>query len=319
MNQKNKAPVFVIGLLCAITALCILLTVNFNRAKTEPARINISTSLYPVYVAAINVTKGVDGVSIENLTGNMSGCAHDYQLTTGNMKTLQASDVLIINGMEMEEFLEGGLASVPNVAVINSGEGIELPDFAIEEHEHTEEEEQEHEHEHVNGHIWLNPDLYCKQVQNIADALALLYPADAAKFLENSQAYQAEVKAKAEELKTAVSDLPKKVIIFHDSLEYLAEYLGFVPLKTVEMDTDITPSTGEITDAIAIGRAQGAAFVLCEKQFESSAAASVAKDLGIPLIVLDSGVTGSGGGEAYLDMLEATRCKMQEVRSKNLS
>ena len=39
-----------------------------------------------------------------NITSNVTGCIHDYELTTDNLRTLSDADVLFINGGGMEEF-----------------------------------------------------------------------------------------------------------------------------------------------------------------------------------------------------------------------
>ena len=54
----------------------------------EPLR--VVTSFYPVYVAALNVTAGVPGVEVHNLTSPHIGCLHDYQLSAGDVRQLVA-------------------------------------------------------------------------------------------------------------------------------------------------------------------------------------------------------------------------------------
>lgn len=47
-----------------------------------------------MYIATANITKGVEGVQLTNMTKPQTGCLHDYQLTTDDMKTLEKADVL---------------------------------------------------------------------------------------------------------------------------------------------------------------------------------------------------------------------------------
>ena len=59
-----------------------------------------------MYVLAENLTEGIDGIQVTNLTENQTGCLHDYQLTTSDMKLIDEADAFIINGAGLETFLE---------------------------------------------------------------------------------------------------------------------------------------------------------------------------------------------------------------------
>ena len=61
----------------------------------------IVTSFYPIYIFALNLTEGIEGVEVRNLTAPDTGCLHDYQLQTGDMKKLAAADAFLINGAGM--------------------------------------------------------------------------------------------------------------------------------------------------------------------------------------------------------------------------
>ena len=75
-----------------------------EKKTVEPFR--IVTSFYPMYVATINITDGVDGVEVYNMTKPQTGCLHDYQLMTEDMKTLEKADAFVINGAGMEDFMD---------------------------------------------------------------------------------------------------------------------------------------------------------------------------------------------------------------------
>ena len=62
-----------------------------------------------MYVLAENLTEGVSGIEVSNLTENQTGCLHDYQLTSRDMKLLSRADVFLVNGAGMELFMENGI------------------------------------------------------------------------------------------------------------------------------------------------------------------------------------------------------------------
>ena len=92
-------------LLTLLLALMLLSVPALASAET------VVTSFYPIYLFALNLLDGVDGVEVTNLTEPTTGCLHDYQLQTGDMKTLARADAFLINGAGMEGFNQPPQAS----------------------------------------------------------------------------------------------------------------------------------------------------------------------------------------------------------------
>lgn len=95
-----------------------------GRQQISDDKVTIVTSFYPMYIIALNLTENIDNVEVVNLTDNNVGCLHDYQLTTRDMRTLNDANILILNGGDMELFLENVLTSYPTLDIINASEGI---------------------------------------------------------------------------------------------------------------------------------------------------------------------------------------------------
>ena len=73
---------------------------NNNKACT------IATSFYPMYIFSLNVAKDIPNVKVVNMTKPMTGCLHDYSITTDNLKTLDGAQVFVTNGADMESFMD---------------------------------------------------------------------------------------------------------------------------------------------------------------------------------------------------------------------
>lgn len=92
---------FVFIMLLVITLVCtgvIALGMGDEKIAEENTDLTIVTSFYPMYVATLNVVDGVEGIQLKNLSEPQTGCLHDFQLTTADMKLLSTADVLIVNG-----------------------------------------------------------------------------------------------------------------------------------------------------------------------------------------------------------------------------
>ena len=114
---------------------------------------------------------------------------HDYQATPGDARLLAQADVLVENGLGMEEFLSGLVANAGNSQLqqINASEGIEVIEEEHEEHGHNHDHG--HHHEEGNPHVWLDPVLAQQQVANIRDGLIAIDPNNANSYRTNADAY----------------------------------------------------------------------------------------------------------------------------------
>lgn len=98
-------------------------------------------------------------MKVVNLTENHSGCLHDYQLTTNDMRMLEGADIFVMNGGGMESFLGDVTDRYPELVMIDASEGISLLQSAEEHHHEETQEEEEHVHAHVEGknaHVWMD-------------------------------------------------------------------------------------------------------------------------------------------------------------------
>lgn len=90
---------------------------------TEEKKVLCST--YPIYQLTRQLTAGRDQVQLELMLPSHLGCPHDYALTPQDMMKLAKADILVINGLGMEEFLGAPLKSAnPNLILIDSSKGI---------------------------------------------------------------------------------------------------------------------------------------------------------------------------------------------------
>ena len=114
--------------------------------SAEPLQVLCTT--FPIYQITRNVTEGSDKVAVSLLIPASLGCPHHYSLTPQDMQKLAKADIMIINGLGMEEFLGAPVAQAnPNMRIIDSSQGIEDL-LRYDGHDHGD-----HEYEHAaHGH-----------------------------------------------------------------------------------------------------------------------------------------------------------------------
>ena len=142
-----KRKIITVSVLLVLIVITTILAINVNENKDN--KFNIVTSFYPIYVATLNVTDGVQDVLVTNLTNNQGGCIHDYVLTTTELVTLAKADVLVINGANMEGFMDKVISNFDELKIIDSSEGI---DTIHEECDNSHEEQHGHTQEVIPRH-----------------------------------------------------------------------------------------------------------------------------------------------------------------------
>ena len=139
----------------------ILLLVLFLLCPLTAGAETVVTSFYPVWLMALNLTEGIDGITVTNLAEPTTGCLHDYTLQNSDMVALSKADVLLINGAGMESFLPVITAAYPDLPVVDASEGILL----LESDDDGE----------VNSHLWLDPQRAVGMAANLAEGLRETY------------------------------------------------------------------------------------------------------------------------------------------------
>lgn len=310
----------------------ILVTVMNDKEETVEDNYTIVTSFYPMYVLAKNVTKDVPGIEIINLTDYESGCLHDYQLTTKDMKRLENADLFIMNGGGMESFIEEILSSYPELPIIDASEGIDyLPSLHDHDHDHSHDdevhadddhedevddhdEEDTHDHGEFNAHVWLNMDYYKVQIENVKKGLLDNLAAHESLLEENATTYSSKIDELKQEFDNELVNLKdKEVVIFHDAFAYLAEQIGLDVVYTVDVDSESALSAGEIAEVVDEVNLHNIKMLFTEEQYSTSIADSIAKETDAKVYIVDSIVTGNMDENGYLDGMRKNLEVLKEV------
>ena len=278
------------------------------------------TSFYPMYILGQNLTRGIDGVFVSNLTENQTGCLHDYQLTAKDMKLLSRADAFLVNGAGMELFLEKVLSQAEELPIIEAAHGISLLEGVEHNHEHNhahEEETVEHEEEHLgNGHVWMDVDRYRLQVRTVLEELSELLPEYAGQLEEAATAYDARLRVLSAETAVLKEETTgQHAVVFHEAFAYLAESLGIEVIAMVSLDEETVPSAGEIADLIEEIRYHGAVFVFIEEAY-ASYADKIEAETDAVVVYLDPLTTGDGETDSYLTGMWQNLSAVREALEK---
>lgn len=285
-----------------ITGLCLALVLALSACAApapEEDSLHILCTTYPLYLFTTAVTQGVDEVEVSLLVNSQTSCLHDYTLTVADMKAIEKADVIIMNGVGLEEFMSAALSS-SSAAVIDVSEGISL----LPALEHGEHEGHDHDEE-LDPHYWMDPHRAGQVIENIASRLADLEENSAETYRTNSAAALAALAEVAPYFRDAIFP-PYPLITFHDGFQYFAAANGFELLAAIEEEDGATVSAAELKELTALIEAEAIPAIFVERSGSRSAADVLSRETGCAVFELDMLMSGDSQGiQPYIDAMNA--------------
>lgn len=228
---------------------------------------------------------------------------HDYQATPANVQAIATADVLVKNGLGMEDFLEGTIknAENPNLQQIDASQGIQTVaeispvETAEDDHDHS------HGHDHADGnpHVWLDPVLAKQQVENIRNGLIAADPANKDAYQANAAAYIQQLDQTHNQFQQSLQKYPNCTFItFHDAYPYLANRYQLKQVAVVEIPED-QPSPGDIQRAVNAVKKYDAQAIFSEPEVDNSLIQSLSQDLNLTVHSIDPLEAGPTDSQHY--------------------
>ena len=268
-------------------------------------KIKFVTSCYPVNIITLNLTENIEGVEVINMSENQSGCLHNFQIQSEDLKNIEKSTAFIINGAGMENFLNKVVYEIPKVKIIDSSIGINLIEEETEcTHNHGDGEHHHHHHE-SNPHIWLSVENYIKQVQNVTNGLIIVDPTHEKTYKENCEKYIFKLNELKNQLSADLNELKgKDIITFHKAFSYFAKDFGLNIAGTINDEPENEPSAKQISAVINTIKEKNIKSIFTEPQYSSSSADIIAKETGVKIYTLDPAVTGENSKDSYINIMK---------------
>ncbi|HOD82852.1 MAG: High-affinity zinc uptake system binding-protein ZnuA precursor [Planctomycetes bacterium ADurb.Bin126] len=323
-------PIRTAGLLAVWLALAglPLAGAGCRPAARDQSRARVLCSVHPVYLLTQAVAQGSD-LHVQLMLPSNMGCPHDYSLSPEDMRKLAAADVLVVNGLGLEEFLgEPVRKANPNVKTIRAGEAIEgLLDMDHgrdgDEHDHDGHaapaatpagapahgeaaHAHAHRHEGLNPHVFASPRMAARMARRIAEELGKVYPAHARLFADNAARAAADLDALADEFAQAGRSFARrKIVTEHGVFDYLARDCGLEIVAVVEEAPGQEPSAARMIELIKLIKDSGAAAVFTEPQYPVKVGQTIAREAGVPVASLDPVASGpaEGGIQGYHEIM----------------
>jgi zinc transport system substrate-binding protein len=210
VNIQIKLAIIAIAIVIPLSSIAVYGTdSNQQFTITDSSKLQVISSFYTLHEFSQNVGQEKVDVTLLVPTGVEP---HDWGPTIKDVQRMQKSDLIIINGIGFENWVDNLDETDYQGVIVDTSNGILVKNFG-----------QEHLNTSGDPHIWLNP-VYAKiQVQNIANAFSNSDPDNQQYYQSNAAQYIEQLDLLDLKIRNTLSNCNHDFVAFHDAFSYFAD------------------------------------------------------------------------------------------------
>ena len=277
---------------------------TFENTDQEDTRLKVVTTVSPITSIVENI--GGPRISLEGVVPEGVN-SHTFEPTPSMAKLMAGADLIIINGLFLEE---------PTLALAESNKKDDAVILALGDRSVTPDEWQfdftfPESAGHPNPHLWPDPNLGLRYAELVQDRLAALDPDNAAYYAGNLEIFRGKVEKMDQAIRAAVATVPegnRKLLTYHDSWAYFAKQYGMEVIGAVQPSNFSQPSVREVAELIDQVKELGLPAVFGSEVFSSDVLEAIASETDAQFIddLADDDLPGKPGdpGHTYLGLIK---------------
>lgn len=229
--------------------------------------------------------------------------AHDFQITSQQAASLLEADLVVANGLGLEEGLRDVLDSAKSdgANILEVAPLLDPIPFTSQLEENHEEEAEEHGD--LDPHVWFDPQRVALAADAIAAELTAIDPS--IDWQRRADDYARELAETDEEIQSLLSAVPadrRDLVTNHEALGYFAHRYGFEIVGVVVPggSTLGDPSSAELAELVETIERNDVDVIFTETSEPGSLAEAVATEAGreVAVVVLFTESLGGEGTDA---------------------
>ncbi|HXJ81391.1 MAG TPA: metal ABC transporter substrate-binding protein [Candidatus Methylomirabilis sp.] len=256
---------------------------------------------------ALTEVVGGDLVDVDALArGNQN--PHDLEVRPSLMVKVRRADLLVTNGLELDQWAEVVVQGANNPKVIPGAPGridasqgllvLEVPSGRVDR-------SMGDVHPVGNPHYTLDPGMAPAITANILEGLARAAPQQRPAFEKNRGDFLARLEQAMPRWTTMLAPFKgTRVIVDHNMWVYFLLRFGLVQAGSIEERPGIPPTPGHLTKLIATMKDERIRIILCAPWSDQKLAERVAQEAGGTIVHMASGVGAVKGTDTYLEMVD---------------
>jgi zinc/manganese transport system substrate-binding protein len=241
---------------------------------------------------------GGERVQLKTLVGP-NGDVHVYAPTPRDVKTVATANIVFVNGLGLEGWLNRLIAaSGTHASVVAASRGVKARNGTSLRERATSD-----------PHAWqsvANTEIY---VGNIRDGLIAADPAGEKIYQTNAAAYLAKLDSLDAEIKAAIDQIPvarRKIVTTHDAFGYFGQAYGVEFIAPEGLSTDAEPSARDFAKLIEQIRREKIPAVFFENAADPRLVRQIAQETGAKMggALYSDALSRQGGPAAtYIDLM----------------
>jgi ABC-type Zn uptake system ZnuABC Zn-binding protein ZnuA len=227
---------------------------------------------------------------------------HFVDVKPSYMLKLKSADVFLMIGMELELWAQQIIDGSRNdrLMVVDLSRPIRKLEVPVKV-----DPSQGDVHRFGNPHYWLDPRNVRVMIEEIVAALVKLSPANEQLYRTNAERYLKKLDKKIAEWETTMKPhAGSKIITFHKSWTYFANWLGLDVVGQVEPKPGIQPSPSHTAQLIRRVREGGIKAIIVEPFYDMSAPEQIARATDVKILRLATSVGGVDEAKDYIAMMD---------------
>ncbi len=262
------------------------------------ARLKVVTTFTIIQDIAQNVAgDAADVVSITKPGAEI----HNYQPTPKDIVKAQSADLILWNGLNLEQWFSRFFRNLHDVPSVVVSDGIQP--LSIYEGPYTGK---------PNPHAWMSPTNAFIYINNIRDSLIQYDPENAQQYQRNAQTYIAKIKALDNSIQEQIAQLATSrrwLVTSEGAFSYLAKDYGLKEAFLWPINADQQGTPQQVKKVIETIKHNNINVIFSESTISDRPAKQVANETNIHyggVLYVDSLSTNNGPVPTYLDLLKVT-------------
>jgi len=217
---------------------------------------------------------------------------HDWEPTISDLQKIQNADLIIINGVGFENWIDKvGLINL-DIVIVDTSNGISI----IQN----------------DPHIWLNPVFAQIQVENIAESIIKLDSTNEKFYRENTENYISKLKVLDKKIKQELSECKKDFIAFHDAFSYFAIQYGLNQHTIISSNQPHEePSSRTLESIINLAKDYDIKTIFAEEAADTRTSQVIADEIDGKVLVLSP--LEIDDSDNYISKLETNLVNLKEA------
>ena len=233
---------------------------------------------------------------------------HGYQPTPQDLVAALDADLLLFNGLNLEQWLGQFLAQIGDIPSVRLSDGITPLPIRSGRYQGK-----------ANPHAWMGVENAAIYIDNIARALSDADPAHARQYRANADAYKMLMRQHITPLKARIAEIPpdsRWLVSCEGAFSYLAADLGMRELYLWPINAHQQATPRQVRAVIDAVRAHQIPAVFCESTVNPAPAMQVARETGARyggVLYVDSLSAADGPVPNYLELIRVNVARIADM------